>query len=49
MKIARYKKAQRALSFYKNNFKFREPFQIIIDATFCQVALQVMTKISVTT
>ncbi|XP_037041861.1 rRNA-processing protein UTP23 homolog [Bradysia coprophila] len=46
MKIARYKKAQRALSFYKNNFKFREPFQIIVDATFCQVALQFQIDIN---
>lgn len=44
MKIARYKKAQRTLTFYKNNFQFREPFQLLIDATFCQVALQVSTQ-----
>lgn len=41
MKIARYKKAQKTLSFYKNNFGFREPYQILIDATFCQTALHV--------
>ncbi|XP_031617316.1 rRNA-processing protein UTP23 homolog [Contarinia nasturtii] len=39
MKIARYKKAQKTLSFYRNNFGFREPYQILIDATFCQTAL----------
>lgn len=43
MKIARYKKAQKTLSFYKNNFGFREPYQILIDATFCQTALHVST------
>lgn len=39
MKIKRYKKADRFMSFYKNNFGFREPFQILLDGTFCQVAL----------
>lgn len=39
MKIARYKKAQKTLSFYRNNFGFRTPYQILIDATFCQTAL----------
>lgn len=41
MKIQRYKKAHKTLTFYKNNFGFREPFQLLIDATFCQAALQV--------
>ena len=41
MKIARYKKAKKILNFYKNNFSFREPFQILIDGTFCQLALKV--------
>lgn len=27
------------MSFYKNNFGFREPFQVLLDGTFCQVAL----------
>lgn len=40
MKIARYKKAQKTISFYKNNFGYRDPYQILIDATFCQLALQ---------
>lgn len=43
MKIARYKKASKTLSFYKNNFGFRTPYQILIDATFCQAALVVNT------
>lgn len=43
MKIARYKRAQKTLSFYRNNFGFREPYQILIDATFCQTALIVST------
>lgn len=41
MKIARYKKAQKTINFYKHNFDFRDPYQILIDATFCQLALQV--------
>ena len=39
MKIKRQKKAQRFMSLYKNNFGFREPFQVLLDGTFCQVAL----------
>lgn len=27
------------MSLYKNNFGFREPYQILLDGTFCQVAL----------
>ncbi|XP_077404708.1 rRNA-processing protein UTP23 homolog [Vanacampus margaritifer] len=40
MKIKRQKIAKKTLSFYKYNFKFREPFQILIDGTFCQAALK---------
>lgn len=39
MKITRYKKAGRYMSLYRNNFGFREPYQILLDGTFCQVAL----------
>lgn len=39
MKIKRYKKAERFMSIYKNNFGFREPYQVLLDGTFCQVAL----------
>lgn len=39
MKINRYKKAERYMSLYKNNFGFREPYQVLLDGTFCQVAL----------
>lgn len=46
MKIQRYKKAQKTINFYKNNFGFRDPYQILIDATFCQLALQVNTLFS---
>lgn len=39
MKIKRYKKAERYMTIYKNNFGFREPYQVLLDGTFCQVAL----------
>ncbi|KAL2080239.1 hypothetical protein ACEWY4_024032 [Coilia grayii] len=39
MKIKRQKQAKRTISFYKYNFCFREPFQVLIDGTFCQAAL----------
>ncbi|GAA6073450.1 rRNA-processing protein UTP23 homolog [Tachysurus ichikawai] len=40
MKIKRQKHVKKAISFYKYNFGFREPFQILIDGTFCQAALK---------
>ncbi|XP_030002349.1 rRNA-processing protein UTP23 homolog [Sphaeramia orbicularis] len=40
MKIKRQKIAKKTISFYKYNFSFREPFQILIDGTFCQAALK---------
>lgn len=40
MKIKRQKIAKKTLSFYKYNFGFREPFQVLIDGTFCQTALK---------
>jgi len=41
MKIKRYKKVQKYMNFYINNFGFRVPYQILIDATFCLAALKV--------
>ncbi|CAI8048089.1 rRNA-processing protein UTP23 homolog [Geodia barretti] len=40
MKVKRYKHAKKVLSFYKNTFKIREPYQVIVDGTFCQAALK---------
>ncbi|XP_066531090.1 rRNA-processing protein UTP23 homolog [Hoplias malabaricus] len=40
MKIKRQKQAKKTLSFYRYNFGFREPYQILIDGTFCQAALK---------
>lgn len=40
MKIKRQKQAKKTISFYKYNFSFREPFQILLDGTFCQAALK---------
>ncbi|XP_053190423.1 rRNA-processing protein UTP23 homolog [Scomber japonicus] len=40
MKIKRQKHAKKNISFYKFNFNFRQPFQILIDGTFCQAALK---------
>ncbi|KAF1660930.1 UNVERIFIED_CONTAM: hypothetical protein FQV16_0000798, partial [Eudyptes robustus] len=28
------------MGFYKHNFRFREPFQVLLDGTFCQAALR---------
>ncbi|XP_004530370.1 rRNA-processing protein UTP23 homolog [Ceratitis capitata] len=40
MKISRLKKAHKTLTFFSTNFEYREPYQILVDATFCQMALQ---------
>lgn len=40
MKIKRQKHAKKNIAFYKYNFSFREPYQILVDGTFCQAALK---------
>ncbi|XP_053103470.1 rRNA-processing protein UTP23 homolog isoform X2 [Hemicordylus capensis] len=40
MKIKRQKHAKKNMGFYKYNFGFREPFQVLLDGTFCQAALR---------
>ncbi|XP_013881896.1 rRNA-processing protein UTP23 homolog [Austrofundulus limnaeus] len=40
MKIKRQKQAKKSITFYKYNFRFREPFLILLDGTFCQAALK---------
>nr|CAI5817905.1 unnamed protein product [Callosobruchus analis] len=39
MKIKRYKKLNKHLSFFVNNFGFRQPYQLLVDGTFCYAAL----------
>ena len=45
MKITRYKKAQKVLTFYQNNFHFVEPYQVVIDGTFALLALRMKINI----
>ncbi|GAB0181691.1 rRNA-processing protein UTP23 homolog [Grus americana] len=40
MKVTRQKHAKKNMGFYKHNFHFREPFQVLLDGTFCQAALR---------
>ncbi|KAH8275806.1 hypothetical protein KR026_004801 [Drosophila bipectinata] len=40
MKISRFKKSHKTLVYFATNFDYREPYQVLIDATFCQAALQ---------
>ena len=40
MKVKRLKHTKRVLAFYKQNFGFIEPFQILLDGTFCMAALK---------
>ncbi|KYN07622.1 PREDICTED: rRNA-processing protein UTP23 homolog [Cyphomyrmex costatus] len=40
MKTSRTKKVRKTLGFYVNNYKFHQPFQVLIDGTFAFAALQ---------
>ncbi|KAM4705705.1 rRNA-processing protein UTP23 homolog [Rhinophrynus dorsalis] len=40
MKITRQKHVKKHLSFYRFNFRVREPYQVLLDGTFCQAALK---------
>ncbi|CAL1299739.1 unnamed protein product [Larinioides sclopetarius] len=40
MKIKRHRRVKKALNFYKNNFNFRTPYQVLVDSTFCHEALK---------
>ncbi|XP_008503573.2 rRNA-processing protein UTP23 homolog [Calypte anna] len=40
MGLRRQKHAKKNMGFYKHNFHFREPFQVLLDGTFCQAALR---------
>ncbi|XP_061402106.1 rRNA-processing protein UTP23 homolog [Musca vetustissima] len=40
MKITRNKKSHKTLMFYTTHFQYHEPYQVLIDATFCQAALK---------
>ncbi|XP_027501546.1 rRNA-processing protein UTP23 homolog [Corapipo altera] len=40
MGVTRQKHAKKIMGFYKHSFQFREPFQVLLDGTFCQAALR---------
>ncbi|XP_053605555.1 rRNA-processing protein UTP23 homolog [Plodia interpunctella] len=40
MKITRYKKVQKYMKFYYNNFGFHQPYQVLVDGTFCFAAFK---------
>ncbi|KAK3746608.1 hypothetical protein QZH41_014515 [Actinostola sp. cb2023] len=40
MKVKRFKGAKKIINFYKNSFGIFEPYQVLIDLTFCNAALQ---------
>ncbi|XP_031566348.1 rRNA-processing protein UTP23 homolog isoform X1 [Actinia tenebrosa] len=39
MKVKRVKGAKKIINFYKNSFGIFEPYQVLIDLTFCQAAI----------
>ncbi|KAF5297701.1 hypothetical protein FQA39_LY12032, partial [Lamprigera yunnana] len=47
-KIKRYKKMSKNINFYVNNFKFRQPYQMLVDGTFCFAALNSELKFRTT-
>ncbi|KAM3959154.1 rRNA-processing protein UTP23 homolog [Aphomia sociella] len=40
MKITRYKKVQKYMKFYYNNYGFHQPYQVLVDGTFCFTAFK---------
>ncbi|NXC29538.1 UTP23 protein, partial [Campylorhamphus procurvoides] len=40
MGVKRQKHAKKIMGFYRHSFHFREPFQVLLDGTFCQAALR---------
>ncbi|MFH4984303.1 hypothetical protein AB6A40_011012 [Gnathostoma spinigerum] len=40
MKLKRYKRAQKILSFYRYNYSYQPPYRVLLDGTFCMAALQ---------
>uniref|UniRef100_A0A182RMB0 rRNA-processing protein UTP23 homolog n=1 Tax=Anopheles funestus TaxID=62324 RepID=A0A182RMB0_ANOFN len=45
MKITKHKKTRKYMSFYINNFGFREPLLVLIDGSFCNAAYKVRLQI----
>jgi len=39
MRVTRLKKARKRMKIYKSSFGFREPYQVLVDGTFCQAAI----------
>lgn len=40
MKVKRTKRVEKLLTFYKYKYNFVPPYQVLIDGTVCQAALQ---------
>ena len=46
MKVKRQKNVRKILTFYRNSFGYRSPFQVLVDGTFCRAALNCKVNIS---
>ncbi|XP_055379074.1 rRNA-processing protein UTP23 homolog [Condylostylus longicornis] len=46
MKIERLKKSHKTMAFYITNFNYHQPYQVLVDATFCQAALKNKVQIN---
>lgn len=40
MKVKRLRRFRKTLDFFKNNYNFRTPYQVVVDGTFCSSALK---------
>uniref|UniRef100_A0A182W6L2 rRNA-processing protein UTP23 homolog n=1 Tax=Anopheles minimus TaxID=112268 RepID=A0A182W6L2_9DIPT len=45
MRVTKHKKTRKYMSFYINNFGFREPLLVLIDGSFCHAAYKVRLQI----
>ena len=46
MKFSRKKKVNRYMQFFKNNYAFHLPYQLLIDGTFCLAALEAQVQLA---
>lgn len=46
MKITNKRRVGRCMSFFRNNYGFRVPYQVLVDGTFCLAALEGQVRVS---
>lgn len=46
MKVKRQKHVRKVLTFYKTNYGYHPPYNVLVDGTFCKAALKFQINIS---